>query len=193
MKSPSKVRELWITKLPFITSIDNLVSQAPLSLNFSQECYCRGPQQRSTRYLNLVDYGQFKEIAEQRNRFPTTSSIKAVLTYISDVTRQNADCQAMSLYKVDEEDDLGKDTAQCVTIGCNPKWNFDPRGFQGRTSRDIEDRSYKLFLDFTKKHGSNISHLDFQHALFCLAGNQLAEDYISKHRNEVFIALLVTV
>jgi hypothetical protein len=58
----------------------------------------------------------------------------------------------------------------CIPLTAGPTWDFNPTGFQAFATQEMEVEFTKLYREYCSKYNSRINPIDFQHALFCLAG-----------------------
>jgi hypothetical protein len=105
-------------------------------------------------------------VADCNNAYPTVSTVKSALTYLGDLSPGSCPalkpCPAVPASEIEN-----KSIPEYFSLAAPLQWDFDPGGFQAFTDDDALDAKY---LAFSKRYRLNISPLDFQHALFCLAG-----------------------
>ena len=116
------------------------------------------------------------ELAKIKLRFPSINMVKKALTFLPDLKWSPDPLPALqkipedySSRSVERLQDNGMHMP-CISIASNPKWNFDPKGFQARIIREREEEFKNKHEEFKQKYGSHVSLLDFQHAAFCLVG-----------------------
>jgi hypothetical protein len=63
----------------------------------------------------------------------------------------------------------------CIPLTDGPTWGFSPRDFQAFATQEMEVEFANLYREYCSKYGSKILPIDFQHALFCVAGLMKAD------------------
>lgn len=107
--------------------------------------------------------------ANLRIRYPTTDSVKKALTYHVDAPSSHNECQA--LQDIQENADPSFDyVSPAVEISSGPSWDFDPAGFQAYAPQNQANIFDTLYKNFQKSYRSPLDLMEFQHAVFCLAG-----------------------
>ena len=140
------------------------------------------------KYYHLITQNEeFK--ATVAREFPTASSVsqhlmgmvtlkveilqvKATLTFMCDL-KQNS-CPALTEFLPQKarifEEELPDQAMPCIPLTAGPVWDFSSKGFQAFATHEMDLEFTRLYRDYCNKYRTKILPIDFQHALFCLAG-----------------------
>jgi hypothetical protein len=130
-------------------------------------------RQRATRYYQLVKSNKHPYSAQAKIKSPTLSSVKAALTYISEL--HSVHCTALQGLPTSFLSQPGKvETVPCISVISSPKWNFDPNGFEAFPTEDYAADFEAKYQEFVHKYRCQLHPIKFQHTAFCLVGLEKA-------------------
>jgi hypothetical protein len=142
-------------------------------------------RQRATRQYQLVKSSKRPYSAQAKTQFPTLSSVKTALTYISDL--HSVHCTAlqglpMSVWSQSNEDEI----VPYISVTSKPKWNFDVSGFEAFPTEGHAADFQAKYLKFVQKYKYQLHPINFQHAAFCLVGLEKAGliSFVQEGRND---------
>jgi len=142
-------------------------------------------RQRATRHYQLVKSSKRPYSAQTEPQFPTLSSVKTALTYISDL--HSVHCTAFqglptSIWSQSNEDEI----IPYISVTSKPKWNFDVGGFEAFPTEDYAVDFQAKYLEFVQKYEYQLRPIKFQHAAFCLIGLEKAGliSFVQEGRND---------
>jgi hypothetical protein len=142
-------------------------------------------RQRAIRHYQLVKSSNHPYSAQAELQFPTLSSVKTALTYISDL--HSVHCTAlqglpMSIWSQSNEDEI----VPYISVTSKPKWNFDQSGFEAFPTEDYAVDFEAKYLEFVQKYKCQLHPINFQHAAFCLVGLEKAclISFVQEGRND---------
>jgi hypothetical protein len=143
---------------------------------------------RGMKYYHLITQNEeFK--ATVAREFPTASSVsqhlmgmvilkveilqvKATLTFMCDL-KQNS-CPALTEFLPQKarifDEELPDQAMPCIPLTAGPVWDFSSKGFQAFATHEMDLEFTRLYRDYCNKYRTKTLPIDFQHALFCLAG-----------------------
>jgi hypothetical protein len=98
--------------------------------------------------------------------------VKSKLTFLCDIKKGS--CPALLDLPPRETprsmEQLQDQAMPCIPLIDSPTWDFSTNGFQAFADREMEVEFTHLYREYCGRYRSNVLTIDFQHALFCLAG-----------------------